>query len=126
MDLSKDNKERRGKQTELHMLGSRSYAQMANSIANKKGRQIKRGEMYEMAYSHHDGTAVNETEEENIAKMKELMATRSQLQGDDIEAGILWKPNNAFGQVIGLERGGRVRGVGFGPTPSGNGCKFNG
>ena len=30
------------------------------------------------------------------------------------------QPNDAFGQVIGAERGGRVRGVGFGPTPSGN------
>ena len=52
--------------------------------------------------------------------MKELMATGSQLQGEDINAGILWQPNNAFGQVISLERGGRVKGVGFGPTPSGN------
>ena len=52
--------------------------------------------------------------------MKELMATGSQLQGEDINAGILWQPNNAFGQVISLERGGRVKGVGFGPTPYGN------
>lgn len=52
--------------------------------------------------------------------MKQLMATGSQLQGNDIEAGILWQPDDAFGQVIGAERGGRVRGVGFGPTPSGN------
>nr|POF12456.1 hypothetical protein CFP56_59371 [Quercus suber] len=39
---------------------------MADSIANKKGRQIERGEMYEMEYSHRDGTVVNETEKENI------------------------------------------------------------
>ena len=52
--------------------------------------------------------------------MRELMSTGSQLQGDDIEAGILWQLDNAFGQVIDLEKGGRVRGVGFGPTPSSN------
>ena len=52
--------------------------------------------------------------------MKELMVTGSQLQGDDIEASILWKPDDAFGQVVGPEKGGRVRGVGFGPTPSSN------
>ena len=52
--------------------------------------------------------------------MKELMATGSQLQGQDIEAGILWQPDDAFGQVIGPKRGGRVKGVGFGLTPSGN------
>nr|POE51475.1 nad(p)h dehydrogenase (quinone) fqr1 [Quercus suber] len=67
MDLSKDNKDQRGKQTELYTLGSKSYAHMADSIANKKGRQIERGEMYEVAYSHRDGTAVNETAEANIA-----------------------------------------------------------
>nr|POE52204.1 putative pre-mrna-splicing factor atp-dependent rna helicase deah2 [Quercus suber] len=48
------------------------------------------------------------------------MTEGSQLRGNDIEAGILWQPNDAFGQVIGAERGGRVRGLGFGPTPSGN------
>ena len=48
------------------------------------------------------------------------MTEGSQLQGNDIEAGILWQPDDAFGQVIGGERGGRVRGLGFGPTPSGN------
>ena len=52
--------------------------------------------------------------------MKEIMATGSQLQGDNIEASILWQPGNAFGQVIGPERGGRVKGVGFSPTPYGN------
>ena len=52
--------------------------------------------------------------------MKWLMTEGSQLQGNDIEAGILQQPDDAFGQVIGAERGGRVRGLGFGPTPSGN------
>ena len=52
--------------------------------------------------------------------MKQLMTEGSQLQGNDIEAGILWQPHDAFGQVIGAKRGGHVRGVGFGPTPSGN------
>ena len=52
--------------------------------------------------------------------MKQLMIEGSQLRGNDIEAGILWQPDDAFRQVIGAERGGRVRGVGFGPTPSSN------
>ena len=52
--------------------------------------------------------------------MRELMATGSQLQGDNIEAGVLWQLDNAFGQVIGPKRGGRIRGLGSGPTPSGN------
>ena len=52
--------------------------------------------------------------------MKKLMTEGSQLRGNDIDAGILWRPDDAFAQVLGAERGGRVRGVGFGPTPSGN------
>ena len=52
--------------------------------------------------------------------MKKLMTEGSQLQGNDIDAGILWRPDDAFAQVLSAERGGRVRGVGFGPTPSGN------
>nr|POF20547.1 hypothetical protein CFP56_51944 [Quercus suber] len=119
-ELSKDNKKRHGKQTEVHTLGSRSLARTADIIAKEKGRQLERGEMYEVAYSHRDGTAVNATAGANIAKMKELMTKGSQLQGNDIEAGILWQPDDAFGQVIGAERRGCVRGVGFGRTPSGN------
>ena len=48
------------------------------------------------------------------------MIEGSQLWGNDIEVGILWQLDDAFGQVIGAERDGRVRGVGFGPTPSNN------
>ncbi|KAK9987957.1 hypothetical protein SO802_028196 [Lithocarpus litseifolius] len=119
-ELSKDNKDRRGKQMELHTLGSITVAQTTDSIAKKKGRQLEKGEMYEVAYSHRDDTTVNATTEANIAKMKQLIATGSQLQGNNIEAGILWQPNNSFGQVISAKRGGHVRGVGFGPNHSGN------
>ena len=52
--------------------------------------------------------------------MKKLMTEGSQLRGNDIDASILWWPDDAFAKVLGAERGGRVRGVGFGPTPSGN------
>ena len=33
--------------------------------------------------------------------------------------GILWSTDDAFAQVMGKKRCGRVRGVGFGPTPIG-------
>ena len=39
------------------------------------------------------------------------------LQGERHQ-GILWSKTNAFAQVMGAERCGRVHGVGFGPTPS--------
>ena len=58
--------------------------------------------------------------------MKHLMTEGSQLRGNDIEAGILWQPDDAFAQVLGAERSGRVKGVGFGPTPSRKSCEVNG
>ncbi|XP_065624751.1 uncharacterized protein LOC112012069 isoform X2 [Quercus suber] len=35
-------------------------------LANKNGKQIERGEMYKVVYSHRDGTALNEIAEANI------------------------------------------------------------
>ena len=51
--------------------------------------------------------------------MKELLVARSQLQGEAGEGGVLWRVDDAFAQVMGAKRGGRVWGVGFGPTSSG-------
>ena len=50
--------------------------------------------------------------------MKELLATGSQLQHKAGEGGILWRADNAFAQVMGVERGGHVQGIGFGLTLS--------
>ena len=38
-------------------------------LANKKGKQLGRGEMYKVAYSHRDGTAVNTIAEANIVSL---------------------------------------------------------
>ena len=51
--------------------------------------------------------------------MKELLVAGSQLQGEAGEGGVLWRVDDAFAQVMGAKRGGRVWGVGFGPTSSG-------
>ncbi|KAL0012240.1 hypothetical protein SO802_007348 [Lithocarpus litseifolius] len=211
-DLSRDNKVRRGKQTEMHTLGSRSMARTADSIAKERGKQLERGELYEVAYSHRDGTAVSATAQANIVSWVPLEpipqsiprvinmecmvltldkgswrkinivlpfdCTKFGNGGESlcINGAIHWltcygdsivafdlkdenfrliplphgykeetyalirlklrfaaksrvrcircerpcEPDDAFGQVIGAERGGRVRGVGFGPTPSSN------
>ena len=57
-------------------------------------------------------------------KMKELLAKPSnQLQSDDISGSIAWAPDNVFAKVMGKERKGQIRGVGFGPSPSGQSSK---
>ena len=50
--------------------------------------------------------------------MTEILNKGGSLQGEHHE-GILWSKDDAFAQVMGVERCGRVLGVGFGPTPSG-------
>ena len=50
--------------------------------------------------------------------MKAILNDGGSLQGERGQ-GILWSNTDAFAQVMGKERSGRVRGVDFGPTPSG-------
>ncbi|KAK9994147.1 hypothetical protein SO802_023850 [Lithocarpus litseifolius] len=50
--------------------------------------------------------------------MTEILNNGCSLQGERRE-GILWAKDDAFAQVMGVEHSGRVRGVGFVPTPSG-------
>ncbi|KAK9986771.1 hypothetical protein SO802_031722 [Lithocarpus litseifolius] len=68
-ELSRDNKERSKKQEEIRSCGSRSYAQMADLLEKRKGRQIERAELYEVVYSHKDGTAVTTKVEANIREV---------------------------------------------------------
>ncbi|KAL0011155.1 hypothetical protein SO802_006263 [Lithocarpus litseifolius] len=51
--------------------------------------------------------------------MQELLNAGTQLIGESSHGGgVLWAPDDAYAQVMEKERHGRVRGVGFGPTPS--------
>ena len=50
--------------------------------------------------------------------MIEILNKGGSLQGERRE-GILWSKDDVFAQVMGAERCGCVRGVGFGPTPLG-------
>ncbi|KAK9981938.1 hypothetical protein SO802_035200 [Lithocarpus litseifolius] len=50
--------------------------------------------------------------------MTEILNNGCSLRGERRE-GILWEKDDAFAQVMGAEHSGRVRGVSFGPTPSG-------
>ena len=50
--------------------------------------------------------------------MNEILNNGGSLQGERHE-GILWSTDDAFAQVMDKERCGHVRGVSFGPTPTG-------
>ena len=52
--------------------------------------------------------------------MKDLLDDSSNhLQSSDISGSIAWSTDDVFAKVMGKEHKGRIRGVGFGPSPSG-------
>ena len=56
--------------------------------------------------------------------MKDLLVdTKNQLQSSDTSGSIAWSRDDVFAKVMGKEHKGRIRGVGFGPTPSGQSSK---
>ena len=56
--------------------------------------------------------------------MKQLLNDSSNhLQSSDMSGSIAWSTDDVFAKVMGKERKGRIRGVGFGPSPSGRSSK---
>ena len=56
--------------------------------------------------------------------MKELLADPSnQLQSFDTSGSIAWSSDYVYAKVMGKDRKGRIRGVGFGPSPSARSSK---
>ena len=52
--------------------------------------------------------------------MKELLANPSnQLQSSDTSGSITWSTDDVYAQVMGKERKGHIRGIGFDPSLSG-------
>ena len=52
-------------------------------------------------------------------KIKDLLDDSSNhLQSSDKTGSIVWSTEDVFAKVMGKERKGRIRGVGFGPSPS--------
>uniref|UniRef100_A0A2N9IA69 DUF4218 domain-containing protein n=1 Tax=Fagus sylvatica TaxID=28930 RepID=A0A2N9IA69_FAGSY len=125
-DLSDKNKKSCSFQKETHTAGSKSYASHVEEMKEERGVNvpIERAELYEKFYTHKDGTPVNDNAAKNIQTMNELMSDPStQLDCTSSSGSIAWAPNDVYSQVKGPEHSGRVRGLGFGPTPSGRNTK---
>ncbi|KAK9988250.1 hypothetical protein SO802_028489 [Lithocarpus litseifolius] len=86
--------------------------------AKESGQAVERATLFAKVYSTKDGTPVSTAVKEKIDKMTEILTNGCTLHGEPRD-GIRWAKDDSFAQVIGAEHSGRVRGVGFGPTPSG-------
>nr|POF25085.1 hypothetical protein CFP56_78610 [Quercus suber] len=83
------------------------------------GHLVERADVNVKLHLHKDGTPVNAVVEGNIEKINELLSESSNhVQSFDLTSSIAWAPDNVYAQVFGNEHNGRVRGVGFSPTPS--------
>nr|XP_023882248.1 uncharacterized protein LOC111994587 [Quercus suber] len=116
--LVNNNKRSRSFQKDIARSGPISFAQIADNMAKDSGQAVERAVLFQKVYSKKDGTPVSTDVGAKISKMKEILNNGGSLQGERHQ-GILWSKTDAFAQVMGKERCGRVRGVGFGPTPSG-------
>lgn len=71
-------------------------------------------------YRTKEGVPVSARVQDNMDRMAALLNDQHIRLEGEIDHGILWSKDDAYAQVMGRpERPGRVRGVGFGITPSG-------
>ncbi|KAB1211833.1 hypothetical protein CJ030_MR5G010038 [Morella rubra] len=123
-DRSQRGKQSRSLQTSLHTGGSRSFARHAYEMEKEKQVAIDRAVLYKAVHSRSDGTPMNADAAEKIRQIEEILcnesATSQPSRQSRTEGTINWSPSDAYAQVLGPERHGRIRGVGLGPTPSSN------
>ncbi|KAK9998207.1 hypothetical protein SO802_017810 [Lithocarpus litseifolius] len=83
------------------------------------GHPVEHSDVYVKLHLCKDDTPTNAEVESNIEKINELLNEPSyHVQSFDLTGSIAWAPDDIYAQVFGNECDGRVRGVGFGPTPS--------
>ncbi|KAL6558363.1 hypothetical protein OROMI_018713 [Orobanche minor] len=126
--MSKKNKENRAMKKMQHITGKRSFAQVyememakrkalrdvglgendTNEDENIEETELARADIFEQCYSR-DGNTSNPVVANALKKMQLL---KSQLAPGEKDEG----PNDIFSQVLGNDKGGRVRMVGSGIT----------
>ncbi|XP_020964564.1 uncharacterized protein LOC107611428 [Arachis ipaensis] len=78
--------------------------------SEEQGRRIGRGELWIKVHKKNDGSYMNEEARAIGERIEEI-------EQQDESSRVL-SQNDSIAQVFGKEKPGRVRGVGFGPTPT--------
>lgn len=110
---SERNKANRGKQIHKHAGGTKSLARLAEEDFQKTGVRPSRKDLWIKSHTRKDGTPIDQAAADVISKLRELEASTPPASGAS-ETG----PNDLLAQVLGPEKRGRVRGLGFGATPT--------
>lgn len=114
-----------------HTSGSKSYAQIRYEQAQKKEDRSEpnRIEMFALTHTRKDGTPVDDHSKEIMDQFQQLLSqpkgTSSSTSASSGASTSVSSTSVAstyvdeiYTQVMGPERHGRVRGYGFGPTPT--------
>ncbi|XP_059592851.1 uncharacterized protein LOC104879258 isoform X2 [Vitis vinifera] len=135
-DISEKNKANRAKQVIKHTSGSKSYAQIRYEQAQKKEDRSEpnRIEMFALTHTRKDGTPVDDHSKEIMDQFQQLLSqpegTSSSTSASSGASTSVSSTSVAstsvastyvdeiYTRVMGPERHGRVRGYGFGPTPT--------
>ncbi|QHO13697.1 uncharacterized protein [Arachis hypogaea] len=106
----KKNAKNRSKQQYTHTGGSKSFARRIEEESEQQGRIVGRGELWIAVHKKKDGSYMNDEARAIGERIEEI-------EQQDESSRVL-SQNDSIAQVFGKEKPGRVRGVGFGPTPS--------
>ncbi|XP_020990253.2 uncharacterized protein LOC110277473 [Arachis duranensis] len=104
------NVENRSKQQYTHTDGSKSFARRLEEEKEEQERIVGRGELWIKVHKKKDGSYMNDEARAIGERIEEI-------EQQDESARML-SQNDSIAQVFGKEKPGRVRGMGFGPTPS--------
>ncbi|XP_050280274.1 uncharacterized protein LOC126721263 [Quercus robur] len=96
-----------------------------DAVAKTDGHPVERAVLFQILHTCKDGSAVNPVMKEKMDKMKDLLVDpKNQLQSSDTSGSIARSTDDVFVKLMGKESKGRIRGVGFGPTLSGQSSKI--
>ncbi|XP_059652103.1 uncharacterized protein LOC132299474 isoform X2 [Cornus florida] len=76
-EVSKKNKERRGKQTMMHTTGTKSFARVSAEIEEDEGIQLSRADLFIRTHVNKDGKATDDAASEMIENIKVLQKSYS-------------------------------------------------
>ncbi|XVF70041.1 hypothetical protein PTKIN_Ptkin11bG0129700 [Pterospermum kingtungense] len=96
-----------------HTSGSKSFARKQHEMEDEAGKKVGRVELYIATHTKKDGTPLNTETQQIVEKFQEKLSAYEASSSNirEIEDSI-------FTEVVGKERNGWVRGLGFGPTPT--------
>ncbi|KAF5454657.1 hypothetical protein F2P56_024305 [Juglans regia] len=94
-------------------------------VQKSTGTLPNRAQLFVTTHKRKDGTHYNDETRKKVVEMEELLTQDT----TSIEMGsggtMTWASDDIYSKVMGPERPGRVRGLGFGPTPKRQTCQHS-